>query len=195
MLELTDLLVEKRSQPVCQLSHLVVKAGDRLMITGENGAGKSTLLRVIAGLEPKFSGRLNSNWPLQQRVYVHQNPVMFQGSVQRNVSFGLKARGMSTAHRLKKTIAVMEQLNCRHLLTADANRLSAGERRRVALARAIIIAPALLLLDEPFAELDAGGVDVVGQTLATLDAAVVIASPVCIPSAIQASTLVLQKPA
>ena len=194
MLELTNLLVEKQSQPVCQLSHLIVKAGDRLTITGENGSGKTTLLRVIAGLERNFTGTMKSEWPLQQRVYVHQNPIMFQGSVQHNVSFGLKARGMSAVNRLKKMTDVMEQLNCRHLLTADANRLSAGERRRVALARAIIIAPALLLLDEPFAELDSSGVDVVCQTLATLESAVVIASPVSVPSGIQTSTLVLHKP-
>jgi tungstate transport system ATP-binding protein len=194
MLEVTRLLVEKQGQPICQVEHLLVNPGERVTITGANGTGKSTLLRVIAGLEPSYSGTLVSSWPIADRVYVHQNPIMFQGSVERNVGFGLKSRGFSSQNRMKKTTEVMEHLQCRHLLAANATQLSAGERRRVALARAIVLAPALLLLDEPFAELDSSGVEVVCQVLKALDSTVLIASPVSIPSKLQSTTVVLHKP-
>ena len=194
MLEVTRLLVEKQGQPICQVEHLLVNPGERVTITGANGTGKSTLLRVIAGLEPSYSGTLVSSWSIADRVYVHQNPIMFQGSVERNVGFGLKSRGFSSQNRMKKTTEVMERLQCRHLLAANATQLSAGERRRVALARAIVLAPALLLLDEPFAELDSSGVEVVCQVLKALDSTVLIASPVSVPSKLQSTTVVLHKP-
>lgn len=194
MLEVSRLLVKKQGQPICQLEHLAVNPGETVTVTGANGTGKSTLLRVIAGFELSYSGTMNSSWSIKDRVYVHQNPVMFQGSVERNVEFGLRARGFTAQNRLQKTTEVMERLRCRHLLTADATKLSAGERRRVALARAIVLAPALLLLDEPFAELDASGVEVVCQVLTALDSAVLIASPLSIPSELQSSNIVLRKP-
>ncbi|MEC7109628.1 MAG: ATP-binding cassette domain-containing protein, partial [Planctomycetota bacterium] len=85
MLRIQGLQVEKQGQLLCHVETLKVEFGDRLTITGENGAGKSTLLRVIAGLERTFSGTVQTKLDLNQRVYVHQDPVMFHGSVQQNV--------------------------------------------------------------------------------------------------------------
>ncbi|MEC7977362.1 MAG: ATP-binding cassette domain-containing protein, partial [Planctomycetota bacterium] len=77
MLRIQGLQVEKQGQLLCHVETLKVEFGDRLTITGENGAGKSTLLRVIAGLERTFSGTVQTKLDLNQRVYVHQDPVMF----------------------------------------------------------------------------------------------------------------------
>ena len=172
-----------------------MESGDRLTITGENGVGKSTLLRVIAGLEQSFTGTVETQWNLNQRVYVHQDPIMFHGSVQQNVEFGLKSRGVSKSSCKEQAIEMLTRLKCCHLHSSDATRLSSGERRRVALARALVIKPSLLLLDEPFAELDSTGIDAVLQVLESLSSAILVASPTGAPSLLRSESLLLRPPA
>ena len=79
---------------------------------------------------------------------------MFHGSVQQNVEFGLKSRGVSKSCCKEQSLEMLERLKCCHLHSSDATRLSSGERRRVALARAIIREPEILLYDEPTSGLD-----------------------------------------
>lgn len=194
MLRIQDLQVKKQGHLLCHVETLNVESGDRLTITGENGAGKSTLLRVIAGLERTFSGTVHTKWELNQRVYVHQDPVMFHGSVQQNVEFGLKSRGVPKSCCKEQSIEMLERLKCSHLHSSDATRLSSGERRRVALARAIVINPSVLLLDEPFAELDSTGIDAVLQVLESLPSTILVASPTGSPSPLRSESFLLRPP-
>jgi len=136
------------------------------IVTGDNGAGKSTLLRVLAGLEParadaaSFAGRpLDlANYPDDVRreiVYVHQHPYLFQRSIAANIGYGLARRGVARAEQARRIAAAIAWAGLDRVRDAPPGRLSGGEKQRVALARAWAVAPRLLLLDEPTANLDA----------------------------------------
>ncbi len=144
---------------------LALDAGAAYVLTGVNGSGKSTLLRILAGLDSGSCGALALDgkplalapYPRALResvVYVHQHPVMFSTPVLHNVAYGLRARGMAkdAAHALAHE--AMAWAGVVHLNGADPARLSGGEKQRIALARAKVMQPRLLLLDEPTANLD-----------------------------------------
>ncbi len=124
---------------------------DRLAIVGPSGSGKSTLLDVIAGIEPGrvvLDGEDVTRVPLHRRGigYVMQDAPLFPHlTVRRNLAYGPRAAGVEE---------IAAHLGIAHLLDRMPRHLSGGERRRVALARAIASRPRLLLLDEPFAGLD-----------------------------------------
>lgn len=144
---------------------LDIEASSAYVLTGANGAGKSTLLRILSGLEPAridsafFLGnpvRL-APYPDEMRnsiVYVHQHPVMFSTSVSANIAYGLKTRGMSGGEIGQHVRAAMEWAGVAHLDKHKPSILSGGEKQRIALARAKILEPKLLLLDEPTSNLD-----------------------------------------
>lgn len=179
---LKELVVSKNDQRICQVDRLEIARGERLGIVGSNGAGKSTLLRVLAGLEPDFSGECRIEAELRQRVIVHQVPWLFRGDVLRNVTFGLVARSISAGRRRELAMDWLQRLEIGDLASRDVRGLSGGERRRVAIARACVLRPALLLLDEPLADLDQTGEELVGKAIRSLeDSTVVVASPLALP--------------
>ena len=155
------------------------------VLTGVNGAGKSTLLRVLAGLEPcdvnldnrvcpaRFLGQALQLLPYPAAlrhsiVYVHQHPVMFSTSVAHNISYGLLARGMARAETVDLVEQAMAWAGVEHLRASNPATLSGGEKQRVALARAKVLAPKLLLLDEPCASLDGAAREQVIALIQTL---------------------------
>lgn len=173
----------------CRVRELQVAVGMRLGIYGGNGFGKSTLLRVLAGLEKRYHGQCEVAASVRDRVYVHQTPYLFRGTVRSNVEYGLRARAVFAAERNSQSDVWMERLGITALANRAVDRLSGGERRRVALARACVLDPALLLLDEPLADLDEDGVECVRNALQALDrATVLIASPAPLPEGLVQQT-------
>ncbi|MEZ6197425.1 MAG: ATP-binding cassette domain-containing protein [Planctomycetota bacterium] len=177
MIEIRDLVVERGRRRILDLPALAVGAGDRVIVRGHNGSGKSTLLRVLAGLERDHRGRVEVAAPLRGRVFVHQSPYLFRGRVKGNLHFGLRARGLGRAERERRLAPWIAAFSLEALMGRRVGGLSGGEKRRVALARALVLEPALLLLDEPFSDLDAGRNRELAGVLGGLDATILIASP------------------
>jgi len=182
-----DLTVSKSGQVICRLAEFTVFPGERLGIGGANGSGKSTLLRVLGGLERDFTGTCRIDIPPRDRVFVHQTPYLLRGTVLHNVAYGLAARSVERSERRRIALDWLARLGIADLAGRRVDSLSGGEGRRVALARACVLRPKLLLLDEPLADLDESGTRCVGEALAELsDATVLIASPIPLPDGLVA---------
>lgn len=157
-----DLVVRAGGRVVLDVSSLDVGAGETLAVLGPNGAGKSTLLRALALLRQDCTGTvlLDGSCADQRTLRrsvaaVLQRPVVLRGSVRRNVAGALLLRGARRADAYRAADPWMDRLGVGHLADQSAASLSGGERQRVALARALAVSPRVLLLDEPFAGLDA----------------------------------------
>ena len=148
---------------VVDVERVTLHAGEVLAILGPNGAGKSTLLRILAGLERPDAGRvLLRGRPVEPGdgerrrscAVVFQRPYLWSGRVRDNVEYGLRVRGEPPAERRRRADQALEQLGLTGLADAPVDTLSGGEARRVALARALVLEPDCLLLDEPTSDLD-----------------------------------------
>src|SRR4030095_14705874 len=135
-----------------------------LTVVGPNGAGKSTLLLALAHLlqpvhgEIRFDGKPLSTWKeLEYRrkiSFVFQVPLLMDMTVEQNVALGLKFRGIPKDEIYSRVGRWIKALGVESLAKRRAGQLSGGEAQRVSLARAFVLEPELLLLDEPFAALD-----------------------------------------
>ena len=134
-------------------------------LSGRNGAGKSTLMRIIAGLEaPDSVGVTYDGAAMPWRracqqmrthvIYLHQHPYLFDRSVTDNIAYGLRRQRLSIKDISRKVSAALDWAGIGHLQLRNARELSGGERQRVAFARARILSPRVLLLDEPTANMD-----------------------------------------
>ncbi|GAC1646545.1 MAG: ABC transporter ATP-binding protein [Herpetosiphon sp.] len=151
---------------VLSIGELHIEAGEFLAVVGPSGAGKSTLLRLLALIEApdsgvvRFAGQAVPRGVVptalrRQVTLVMPQPIMLDRTVQANLEYGLRVRG------LKRPAAVEEMLGLLGLAALARNpavSLSSGERQRLALGRALIYQPAVLLLDEPTANLDPSNV-------------------------------------
>ena len=181
MIRIRNLFVRKNSTLICNVPKLDVEPGERIAIMGSNGSGKSTLLCVLGGLEKAAEGQYEIEAPESQRCYVHQTPLLFRGTVLRNTTYGLRANGVARGKSARLATDMLDRLGLADAVSKSARHLSGGERRRVAVARACLLKPKLLLLDEPFADLDNAGVTALNAELDRLQSddqcTVVIASP------------------
>jgi len=150
----------KHSKLILNNVELELKGGECTLITGKNGSGKSTLLRILSGLlAPNKAnieiGSLSLNWNKYRKlinnevIYLYQEPYMFDGTVRKNLSYAL--------HKDQPKEAVDQALKwaqLEHRANTQAKFLSGGEKQRVALAQAWLKKPAVLLLDEPTANME-----------------------------------------
>jgi NitT/TauT family transport system ATP-binding protein len=141
--------------------NLQVKPGEFLCVVGPSGCGKSTLLHLIAGLQQQTSGHvLVDGKPVEgpgtDRILIFQELGLFPWlTVGQNVEFGMKMKGVSKAGREEKTRYYLRLVHLSQFKDSYIHQLSGGMRQRVALARALATEPDVLLMDEPFAALDA----------------------------------------
>ena len=140
---------------------LDVHPGEFLCIVGPSGCGKSTLLHLIAGLQKSTSGRIAMDGdsvtaPGTDRILIFQEHGLFPWlTVGQNVEFGMKMKGLSKAERDDRTRHYLRLVHLSQFKDSRPHQLSGGMRQRVALARALATEPDVLLMDEPFAALDA----------------------------------------
>jgi putative spermidine/putrescine transport system ATP-binding protein len=152
-----------RSTRVLQALDIEVAKGEIISLLGPSGCGKTTLLRLIAGLVATDGGRIRlaerdiTRLPAHRRNVgvVFQNYALFPHlSVAENVAFGLKARGDNKADIAERVTSALAMVRMTEMAARPVTALSGGQQQRVAVARALVVEPELLLLDEPFSALD-----------------------------------------
>jgi sulfate transport system ATP-binding protein len=150
--------------PAVSNASVSVEKGSLTALLGPSGSGKTTLLRMIAGLETPSSGdiyidgqRVNDLSPSERRIgFVFQNYALFRYmTVYENIAFGLRVQKRSNSDIKKRVAELLELVGLSGMENRYPNQLSGGQCQRVAFARALAPEPALLLLDEPFAAIDA----------------------------------------
>jgi tungstate transport system ATP-binding protein len=164
MIQIRDLLIQRNGRDVLYIDSLDIQRGETLAVVGPNGAGKSTLLLALAHLLPLargeilFDGKPLKDWKeldYRRKIsFVFQAPLLMDMSVEQNVALGLKFRGTAKEDMRERVEKWIKQLGIESLAKRRASQLSGGEAQRVSLARAFVLEPELLLLDEPFAGLD-----------------------------------------
>jgi len=165
VLEINDLQVVRGEKVVLTVEHLDIQHGEVLAIIGPNGAGKSTLLLSLSQLIKPSSGSFmyrgkpiapNERTTFRKNIgLVLQEPLLLDTSVYENVAVGLRFRHVPDTEVKKRVTRWLDLLGITHLSGRLSRKLSGGEAQRVSLARAFVLDPDILLLDEPFSALDA----------------------------------------
>jgi tungstate transport system ATP-binding protein len=191
LLQARGLTVHRAGAQVLEVPALDLRAGEVFALMGPNGAGKSTLMLALAGLLPPTTGAFQfRGQPLRSRAeieayrrrmtMVFQDPLLFDATVAQNIGTGLKLRGVPKDELWPRVETWAKRLGLGSLLDRPARQLSGGEAQRTSLARAFVLNPEILFLDEPFSALDAqtreGLLDDLGHILAETGTTTVIAT-------------------
>jgi tungstate transport system ATP-binding protein len=178
-----DLRIASEQRSLLSVEEAIFRKGAMYGIVGPSGAGKSTFLRVLNFLQRPNSGVANfwgeevdltalspmKSLPLQRMMaFVAQKPVMFHASVFDNVALGLRFRRLDKRTIRERVMAALEQVGLQDHAAQQAVTLSGGEAQRIALARAIVLQPRLILLDEPTANLDPINVSIFEQVVKSI---------------------------
>lgn len=164
--ELRNVVRQFGQRTVLEIDHLCFEARKIYALIGPNGAGKSTLLNQLSFLDRPTSGEIKfKSEPIsyeqstltkfrRQVVLVDQTPILFTGSVWKNIEFGLKVRNIPKNERKMRIEQALERVSMSDFAHLDAHGLSGGEVKRIALARGLALDPEVLLCDEPTANVD-----------------------------------------
>src|ERR1700720_3359814 len=137
---------------------LRIAPGEFVCIVGPSGCGKSTLLRILAGLTAQTSGTIKveaTGWAVENAMVFQESGLFPWMSVEANVGFGLMTRGIPTDEAAARVEAALKLVGLTRFRRHYPHQLSGGMRQRSAIARAFVTDPGMLLMDEPFAALDA----------------------------------------
>jgi len=171
-LQLED--IQKSYGKVKALDSISIKleGGKTIALIGVNGAGKTTLLRIIAGLEKPDKGKVSFNGNIVSNgerrkicTLVFQRTVMFTRSVYANLAYGLKIRGEKEPEIKEKISRALHEVGLKDFEKRKAKKTSGGEQQRIALARAFLLEPKILLLDEPTANLDPNSATIIEKAI------------------------------
>ncbi len=164
MLRLKDIVVVRDKKTILQVNDLHLAEGERLAVIGPNGAGKSTLLKTLALLEIPTTGEVffrgekvtgkNSLAFRRRMAVVFQEPLLLNTTVFNNVAQGMHFRGIDAAERKRRVDYWLDRFKILALRNRKPLNLSGGEAQRVSLARAFVLEPEVIFLDEPFSALD-----------------------------------------
>jgi NitT/TauT family transport system ATP-binding protein len=154
---------QQKGQRVQVLSdvNFTIEEGEFICVIGPSGCGKSTLISLIAGLEFPDSGEVFVDSKIVEgtspdRIVVFQEAALFPWlTVLENVEFGLKIAGVAPEIRRQKALDAIKTVHLSKFIHAHPHELSGGMKQRAAIARALVLDPKILLMDEPFAALDA----------------------------------------
>jgi len=164
IIEISNLIVMRNGRETLRIDSLYISKGETLAVVGPNGAGKSTFLLTLAHLLKAASGDIllhgkpQKEWSeLDYRrkiAFVFQDPLLMDMSVRDNIGLGLKFRKMDKKETNARVDKWATAMGVEKLLERRASQLSGGEAQRVSLARAFVLDPELLLMDEPFSAVD-----------------------------------------
>ena len=164
IIEIKDLVVRRNGRDALKIASLSISKSETLAVVGPNGSGKSTFLLTVAHLlkaargDILLHGRSQKEWnELEYRrkiAFVFQDPLLMDMSVRENIGLGLKFRKMDKKETSERVNKWAKAMGVEKLLERKANQLSGGEAQRVSLARAFVLDPELLLMDEPFSAVD-----------------------------------------
>jgi tungstate transport system ATP-binding protein len=164
LISISDLLIQRNGRDALTIQSLQIQRGETLAIVGPNGAGKSTLLLALARLIKPARGQITFNGSSISQMndleyrrkisFVFQDPLLMDMTVEKNIALGLKFRGVEKEETHARVNKWSKAMGVDSLLGRRAGQLSGGEAQRVSLARAFVLDPELLLMDEPFSSVD-----------------------------------------
>lgn len=172
-LSIQHLSIAKKGNPLLKDIDISIESKGVTIILGPNGAGKSLLLRIAHGLELPNKGHLswNTKSPKPQqswRAFIFQKPVLLRRSVRANLEYVLSLHDIDKVYYNQLIQEALQHTGLTHLANRNARTLSGGEQQRLNIARAWVLNPKVMLLDEPTAELDPSGTASIEALIGTI---------------------------
>jgi len=164
-IELRDITVKSNGRIILNIEHAIIPADRITACIGPNGAGKTTFLKLLDGLIKPDTGTVSYSFANKTALVLHHTP-MIKASTKTNLSMVRDADSTITDEVIEQ---VIERIGLKKLATTPAHKLSAGERQKLCLGRAILQKPNLVLLDEPTANLDPNATEQVEEMIRQFD--------------------------
>lgn len=164
-IELRDITVKSNGRVILNIPYAIIPADRITACIGPNGAGKTTFLKMLDGLIKPYTGTVSYSFANKTALVLHHTP-MIKASTRANISMVRDADSTITAADIEQ---VIEQVGLGTLVSSPAHKLSAGERQKLCLGRAILQKPNLVLLDEPTANLDPNTTEQVEEIIRKFD--------------------------